>query len=490
MAKKTPRGYEIRIRVGKGKRLETNLPGSLTQTQADAREQLIEELADLLRLLNHANASREMLRELALATNTEEARAVEKNIRRFLREPKKADPEKVSGVTFGDFAMQWADGRLHLEYPRYVPARTDKTMKIDKKRVRHLSKTIGQVKLAKFTNADAQRALDALPKDLKGTSVRHYAQVIQTVVRKAMVAGHIAATAYPLPVVGFLPKIDAPPSYPILYPKDDATLLACADLPVWRRVLYGFAAREGMRVSHIFRLRWLNIDFENGMITVGVGKNNKNARTWELNQGVAAALAWYRTTKPGTPTDSDLIFPALTEEEIRHLAEDLRNDLVKAGVTRQQRPDLFMSGDGQEPIRFQDLRATFVSLHLAQGWSYQDVMIRTQHTSTKVLEHHYARRVDVAKVIIRKQGPLLPLDRALGVEVGVVPEPPRGTSKKAARPEGFEPSTRRIRKPPARKPVPRDAEISRAKRRVAARTDVYPQGGKGRLGVNRVGGEN
>ena len=162
----------------------------------------------------------------------------------------------------------------------------------------------------------------------------------------------------------------------------------------------------------MLRLRYSNIDWANGRITIGVGKNNKNARTWKLNAGTLAALVWFRGDAPM----SDYIFPRLTKNEVLDLAEQLRDDLVVAGVTRAVRPDVFASGDGQEPLRFQDLRATFVSLHLAMGWSEVDVMLRTQHTSTKVLHHHYARRLGLAKGIIEDQGPLPPMDQALGLQ--------------------------------------------------------------------------
>lgn len=395
------------------------MPKSLHAAQMVARRRLVEELAALLRgIEGDHKAGKAMLTKLARTPSVDDAHKLEKAVRRFVREPATAAPLVIvkQTPTFKDFGLRWATNELHAEYPRYVRELKEKSVKNNKTRVLTLSRVIGDVRLGDFTLENAKQALDELPETAQSAqSVRHYAQVIQTVLRKAVhPAGIIAPKDYPLPVVGFLPKLDAPPSYPILYPSDVVALLRCNAIPTWRRVLYGFATFEGMRLSHILRLRYANVDFANGMITVGKGKNNANARTWELNTGVTKALAWYR----GTAAAGDYIFPRLTPNEQLKMASVLREDLVTAGVTRDVRPDLFASGDGQEPMRFHDLRATFVSLHLAMGWSETEVMLRTQHTSSKVLQHHYARRLGVAKAIIKKQGPLLPLFNALSTPKG------------------------------------------------------------------------
>lgn len=407
---------EIRVRVGGGLRLEATIPSSLTAPQVAARRARVEELAALLRPLEakHAKMGRAMLAKLVRAKAGDEAAKLEKAVRRFVREPQVASATAaapVSLITFKQFGMHWASGGLYDEYPRQWKKRHEPvTIKNNESRVRILSEFIGDTPIVKLTHDDIKKALAELPDEYTGTTYRHFCQVVQTILRRAITpAGILDAKAYPLPWQGFLPPTSTPPARGILYPADDLKLMR-GDAPLWRRVLYGLADREGIRLSHLFRLRYSNIDFDNGMITIGVGKNNADARTWELNAGVANALDRFR----GKARIDDFIFPRLTKNEMLDLAALLRDDLYNAGVTRETRPDLFASGDGMEPIRFQDLRATFVSLHMAMGWAYHDIMLRTQHTSSKVIEKHYARRIDVAKRILAKQGPLAPLDAALG----------------------------------------------------------------------------
>jgi integrase len=419
------------LRVGGGERLEVTMPKALGERRAEQREKRLKELAALLRPLPVHAESKRLMRLLAVASDPELADKYEKVIRRFVREPKKAAPESTGAklVTFREFGLHWATGGLHAEFPRYwKKPHEDSTIKTNVARVRKLSEFIGDIPIVQLTYEQVKSALGELPDEDTGTTYRHFCQVIQTILRRAIEpAGILAPTAYPLPWMKFLPPTSTPPAHGILYPADDLRLLRGKHAPLWRRVLYGFAMREGMRLSHIFRLRYSNIDFDNGMITIGIGKNNADARTWELNAGVANALDHFR----GKAKIDSFIFPRLTRSEMLDLAKMLRDDLYTAGVTREVRPDLFAADDGIEPVRFQDLRATFVSLHLAMGWPYHEIMQRTQHTSSKVIEKHYARRIDIAKRILAKQGPLAPLDAALGW--APLPRPPKPRNPLPAR---------------------------------------------------------
>lgn len=379
--------------------------------QVRARKELVNELAGVLRKVDKADVSVRLLRELAFAEDAEQVSKIEKSIRRFVREPKEQKPVEGNLVTFGEFALRWATGELHQQYPFRVKVREPVTMKNDVSRTRAINKLIGKIPLVKLTYRDCEKALENLPPTMKSmSSKRHCAQIIQTVVRYATTAEPIIPVdKYPLPVK-FLPPVGKPPSFPVIYPGDYAKLMKCEAVPLWRRFLYGFALMEGCRVGDLWRLRYRNINFEDGTLTIPPGKNNDEARTWDLNAGVLGALKQFR----GSATLDSFIFPRLTDSEFLELAGWLRDDLILAGVTREVRPDLFGDIEGQRPVRFQDLRASFVTIHLAMGWTYQDIMIRTRHTSAKVLEKHYARRVSLMKGILKKQGPLLPLDVALG----------------------------------------------------------------------------
>ena len=251
MPERSETSREVRVRVGGGLRLEATLPKSLTAAQLAARHARIEELAALLRPLakDKAHIGRGLLAKLARASHAD-AEKLEKAVRRFIREPAApgAPEAATSDKTFDEFALHWATNGLAEEFPRKVDPLVPDTVKSNLSRVRNLPKSFRAKRLVAITMADCDSALDAIPKTAESKStVRHYAQVIQTVLRKAVhPAGLIPVDKYPLPFK-WLPATGAPPSYPILYPADVVALLSCLRIPNWRRVLYAFAIYEGMR---------------------------------------------------------------------------------------------------------------------------------------------------------------------------------------------------------------------------------------------------
>lgn len=69
----------------------------------------------------------------------------------------------------------------------------------------------------------------------------------------------------------------------------DAHLLTREAVPVVRRLLYGFLAREGLRLSEALSLRWLHLDI--GRSTLNLDENKTDdPRVWALDPSVARAL--------------------------------------------------------------------------------------------------------------------------------------------------------------------------------------------------------
>ena len=106
-------------------------------------------------------------------------------------------------------------------------------------------------------------------------------------------------------------------------------------------------------------------------------------------------------------------------------------DLRTAGVTRS---GLFERTASRQPIRLHDLRATFVTVSLANGKTEHWVMDRTGHKSSQMIAL-YARQARTWTEL--NLGPLLPLDRLL-------PEMRRGASQPgpSMRPASHAPASR------------------------------------------------
>lgn len=299
-------------------------------------------------------------------------------------------------LTFADLGKSWTEGEIAAKHPDHVKVK--RTAAKDAERLKVLSLTVGKVPITAFALADAELAMAALPKGLSSATRRQYAQII---------ARLLALAVYPLKLIkvsplprGFLPKVRRTKATAWLYPAEDARLLACTTVPIWRRVFYGFLAREGLRAGEALALTWRDLDLDAGTVRLDTNKTD-DPRAWALSDGVAVALARFR---PETAEPGDLVFNVLNAGR---LAESFRTDLESAKVDRAE---LFERTKARQPIRLHDLRATFVTLALATGKSEAWVSDRTGHRSSVMIQG-YRRAARTAAEL--KLGSLAPLEQAI-----------------------------------------------------------------------------
>jgi integrase len=88
-------------------------------------------------------------------------------------------------------------------------------------------------------------------------------------------------------------------------------------------------------------------------------------------------------------------------------AERLREHLLAAGV---KRPQLFEATNNRIALRAHDLRATFVTLSLAQGKSEAWITDRTGHKSSQMIYRYKRAARTVAELNL---GALAPLNEAI-----------------------------------------------------------------------------
>jgi integrase len=210
----------------------------------------------------------------------------------------------------------------------------------------------------------------------------------------------------------WMPKIpkSARKAKACLYPADDTKLLRCRRVPIERRLAYGILAREGMRASELERLKWQDVDLDHGRIRLDKNKT-ADPRAWALSDGVVLALAWWKKKTGGE--DDDLVLGLDLGDGAWWLRGDDKDrkkypgDLRTAGVTR---PELFERSATRQPIRLHDLRATFVTVSLANGKTEQWVTDRTGHKSSQMLSLYTRQARTWAELEL---GTLHPLDELL-----------------------------------------------------------------------------
>ncbi len=316
----------------------------------------------------------------------------------------------TSVLTFGEIAKDWTDGNLHKRFPDHV--RAVRGSEMNASRLAKLCAVevggmrLGDVPIDRFTLDHAEAAMRSLPTEAKRPLTRRaYAVLVNRVVGLAIYPLRLIAVS-PLPR-GFVPKMGKMPAFPYLYPDEDTKLLGCKDVPLWRRILWGTLAREGMRKSEALQCRRDNgFDLVRGVAALDKNKTD-DPRAWVLGADVASALRVYADLR-GVES-GELVF---TDEHKRplddaKLAELFRADLETAGV---KRPELFENGENRRRIRAHDLRGTFVTLALATGRTETWVADRTGHKSS-VMINRYRRAARQAGEL--GLGWLAPLDWSL-----------------------------------------------------------------------------
>ncbi len=124
------------------------------------------------------------------------------------------------------------------------------------------------------------------------------------------------------------------------------------------------------------------------MVTFDKLKNGRDG-AWVLDPGTAEALRRWRTICPS----KKFVFPSSALPGHRgsgewplyvdHLAQDLRDDLLLAGVTREK---LYERTTARIRLRAHDLRASFVTLALGPHQKNEEwVRTRTGHCSSQMI---------------------------------------------------------------------------------------------------------
>jgi integrase len=364
--------------------------------------------------------------------------------------PTPHDPARPVPMTFGSFALEWTSGKLNTKHADHV--RLKRTSGDDASKVALLAPVLGHVLLSAFSLDHAERAMRQLDelrnakereaariaerparklKPLSPSSRRQYAQCIHKLLSMAVYPARLIP-AHPLPR-GFLPKPNGARPLNYLYPDEDAKLLAHGETPLVFRVLFGFLAREGMREGEAMGLRWRDVDLQRGAVKLDENKTD-DPRAWALSPGVTVALTAWRARQDAAekkrveavrakgehvkePTGAEreaergarFVFADEDGRALRadSLADRFRDALHAAGVTRAE---LFETRGGRMKIRVHDLRATFVTLSLANGKTEAWVSARTGHRSSAMLNRYRRAATKVEELAL---GDLRPLDVAI-----------------------------------------------------------------------------
>jgi integrase len=295
------------------------------------------------------------------------------------------DRKPAERVTFATWATRWTSGELARKYPDHV--REKRSSGDDERLLRlYVLPHLDGVHVDEFVLEHAEQVMASVPPHLSPGSRRLIAQVMARLCKLAVYPGRLRKDN-PVPA-GWLPRLGDPKAKECLYPDEDALLMrgvsvvqGTPDVPVLRRMAYGFLAREGMRTDEMASLRWRDVDLERGRVNLDSNKTD-DPRDWTLRPDVVEALTRWKERQPCTEPDDHVFADNGVPISVKHLADRLRNDLRTVGVNR---PQLFERSKVRMPLRAHDLRATFVTIALAMDRTETWISDRTGHKSHKMI---------------------------------------------------------------------------------------------------------
>jgi len=410
--------FTIELRYG-DRRRRTFEVDAWTQDSARERAATMAEIARLLVKSGRSFEAPSILRDLGLAGIAFDATA--EAARLLCAEPVTQPPpapkrEGYAGMTFREFGEEWTSGRLAERYKGRGKLKIKKSVRSDISLLKHLCAiehstlgTLGDVPMATFSRVDYEHALDHLPGRVRSNSTRRqYAQAMGRLLNLAVSPCHIRESS-PLDK-GDMPDVADRLEFQCLYPSEEAELQACERLPLDFRFAVGLAVRLGVRAATLLGLRRRDVDLDNAQVWVPDSKTGKPV-AFDIDEPMVRAFRWWfgRDEFKGKTREATVLPPV----DDTKLAKLLRDAIQVAGLEREQ---LLEESAHQKPIRFHDLRASFITFALANGRSEAWIKERTGHTTSQMIYKY--NRPRLAKLRMRDW---LPFDVALGLAPAAEP---------------------------------------------------------------------
>lgn len=417
---KSPGKWLCRVTIATGKRRAFSLPTCHDKPSADARGEVLADVAKRLRVAEvPEKVIVSVIERLASRDGAELAKvkaAAEALCSRRLRAK---GTSSTSGPTFGDVAEQWTSGALARDYPDHVKVKRSVSDDVGRFN-EHILPHVRNVEIAAFTIDHAEAVMRAIPSQRSSATRRHVAQLLHRVMAMAVFPLRLRADN-PLPR-GFLPTVSTSKALPHLYPDEDRRLLGAVTVPLCWRVLYGFLDREGLRFSEAAGLNVVELDLDRGAVTLDRNKTD-DPRAFALEQDVVRAMRAWLAHRDRSEGKLPRTAPIFVDEQGQPLREDrdnagrFRAHLRAAGIDREA---LYEKSDVRRPIRLHDTRATFITAALANGKSEAWVSDRTGHKSSVMINRYRRAARTVAELGL---GALAPMDVAIPELAGAAPDP-------------------------------------------------------------------
>jgi integrase len=290
----------------------------------------------------------------------------------------------------------------------WFPSRVEKikSLRSDRSRWRlHLSPLIGHLRMHEVTSEHLRQVVEELDDKAAnnaGVDGRDFGEktavncwaVVTAMFRDAFASKRKDLRILPSnPALGVLPP-DGPDDVEKqwLFPDELRQLLACAEVPLWRRRMYAVCVYLFCRPGEVLALMWgSGVDLQHGLVRINRAYNSEKKRFNEYTKTgdtrhfalEPILLPLLEAMRAEAGDGVGLLFPTTG-----NLARALREDLWRAGVRREA---LHVKRKGARMMRFHDLRATGITYMALRGDSDNHVRDRAGHTDFKTTLEYIRR---------------------------------------------------------------------------------------------------
>lgn len=301
-------------------------------------------------------------------------------------------------ITVEDFGKLWTDRKLFEQYGEVYGLKVKASARDDHNRLeKNLYPYIGKMAVADVQEADiisafARANAEAVIRNGKPFEQSTKIHLYQVTKRLFDLTVKPCRLRPDNPVSDDLrPAKGKPKLYGFLYPDELVALLGCETVPIGRRVYYALGCYTGLRKASLAAFVWSSIDFKHKTITSLVSKTDLPQIFAQADpelpglESLIALLGHYHQLQGFPAGDA----PVVARKDLRCKrngeAAALRADLRAAGIDREI---LFTKNAKVVPLRFHDLRATFVTWARRAGKGYGWISDRTGQLTVEIQERY------------------------------------------------------------------------------------------------------
>ncbi|MDI1484491.1 site-specific integrase [Polyangium sp. y55x31] len=281
------------------------------------------------------------------------------------------------GETFAAYFERWIRDREERGYTSIKSDRSAFTL--------HVVPTIGEKPIATITREDLERLVQVLDKKIvqgeySWRSAKKLWLAVHKLFRDASSAKNLALRVRKdNPAQGVVgPDLGTHRSKVYLFPVEFLQLASCEKVPLEMRRLATLAIYLYSRISEILRLRWTDVNLQEGVIYVRrsfdnarkqeKGTKTKRPRAFRIEPNLLPLLHALYAERD----ESGRVIPVYGG----HMARRFRLAMQTAGLDR---PDLYIADDLHKRMTFHDLRATGITWMAMRGDSTHVIMQRAGH---------------------------------------------------------------------------------------------------------------